>query len=251
MRLASIALTVGLALGFHASAAEWLKRPDAAVMAKAYPAVAADLDIEGHATLDCQITDRGLADPCRIVDEAPAGLGFGAAAQQVSHAFRFKPPKGDDAVRVPLRFVTPTRDPLPTPRKPPVVTPARLDLARKIMELGGGAAFATAQIETLISPSLSAPPAPGADPAVWGDATAAIRQAVADGVPPLLDALALQYAAENSEADLRRTLALAEQPATRESALKGRPLKDDRILRSQVAQIRAAARAAFCGKHAC
>jgi hypothetical protein len=154
-------------------------------------------------------------------------------------------------VRVPLRFVTPTRDPLPTPRKPPAVTPARVELARKIMERGGGAAFAGAQIEALISPSLSAPAAPGADPAVWGDATAAIRRAVADGVPTLLDALALQYAAENSEADLRRTLALAEQPVTRESALKGRPLKDDRVLRSQVAQIRAAARAAFCGKHAC
>ena len=251
MRLASIALTVGLALAFQASAAEWLKRPDAAAMAKAYPARAADLDIEGRATLDCQITGQGLADRCKVVDEAPAGLGFGAAALQVSHAFRLKPPKGDDAVRVPLRFVTPVRDPLPTPRKPPVVAPARVELARKIMELGGGAAFATAQIEGLISPSLSAPPAPGADPAVWADATAAIRQAVADGVPPLLDALALQYASENSEADLRRTLALAEQPATRESALMARPLKDDRVLRSQVAQIRGAARAAFCGKHAC
>lgn len=251
MRLASIVLTVGLALASRAFAVEWLKRPDAAVMAKAYPAVVADLDIEGRATLDCQITAQGLADPCTIASEAPAGLGFGAAALQVSRAFRFKPPNGDAKVQAPLRFVTPVRDPPPALRKPTTVTPARLDLARRIMELGGGAAFATAQIEGLISPGLSGPPAPGADPVVWADATAAIHQAVADGVPPLLDALALQYASENSEAELQRTLALAEQPATRDGALMARPLKDDRILRSRVAQIRAAARAAFCGKHAC
>nr|WP_314187342.1 energy transducer TonB [uncultured Brevundimonas sp.] len=46
----------------------------------------------GRAELSCVIRLDNRLDDCRIVDETPPGLGFGAAGLQVSGFFRFQPP---------------------------------------------------------------------------------------------------------------------------------------------------------------
>lgn len=46
----------------------------------------------GRAELSCVIRLDSRLDDCRIVDETPPGLGFGAAGLQVSGIFRFQPP---------------------------------------------------------------------------------------------------------------------------------------------------------------
>ena len=46
----------------------------------------------GRAELSCVIRLDDRLDDCRIVDETPPGLGFGAAGLQVSGFFRFQPP---------------------------------------------------------------------------------------------------------------------------------------------------------------
>ncbi|WP_292046881.1 energy transducer TonB, partial [Brevundimonas sp. UBA5718] len=46
----------------------------------------------GRAELSCLIRLDSRLDDCRVVDETPPGLGFGAAGLQVSGLFRFQPP---------------------------------------------------------------------------------------------------------------------------------------------------------------
>ncbi|MFA4940694.1 energy transducer TonB [Brevundimonas sp.] len=49
----------------------------------------------GRVELSCVIRLDSRLDACRVVDESPPGLGFGAAGLQVSGFFRFQPPTED------------------------------------------------------------------------------------------------------------------------------------------------------------
>ncbi len=69
---------------------QWAERPETDDFQRAYPAVAMDRNLEGHATLDCLVQGNGSL-KCRVSDETPAGLGFGQAAVDLSHAFRAEP----------------------------------------------------------------------------------------------------------------------------------------------------------------
>ncbi|CAN7349269.1 TonB family protein [Caulobacter sp. LjRoot300] len=83
-----------------------LRRVTAAEKAAAYPKTAFDRKISGEATLDCTADDAGREVDCRVIDEKPAGLGFGEAALALSAKERVKTTDGQGGSIVGKRFET-------------------------------------------------------------------------------------------------------------------------------------------------
>lgn len=92
---------------------QWLKRPDASDLARAYPHRAHG--VSGDVRLRCVIAASGRFDTCDVIAETPGGLGFGAAGLEVAKRFQMAPVDGDGgkvagrAIRIPIRFTPPER----------------------------------------------------------------------------------------------------------------------------------------------
>ena len=65
----------------------WSQAPTVADVLAAYPAKARTGKAGGLATLDCALTKAGGLHECRVLQEAPFGMGFGAAARGLSAKF--------------------------------------------------------------------------------------------------------------------------------------------------------------------
>lgn len=91
----------------------WVTRPTGDDMADAYPSGALRAGVTGMAVLTCRVSLQGAATGCEVLQDAPAGLGFGDAALAVSRRFRFSPlmrdgqPSADGEVTIPLNFKFP------------------------------------------------------------------------------------------------------------------------------------------------
>ena len=79
-----------------------------------YPARAQRMEVDGDTVLDCNVTDEGRLDDCRLVSETPAGYGFGEAALKVSRIWRMKPasdaagnPVPGGRITIPLKWRVP------------------------------------------------------------------------------------------------------------------------------------------------
>lgn len=89
---------------------DWIQRPSASQMMRAYPDAALERGVSGSASLSCSVRVDGTLTDCRIGEETPARMGFGRAAMGLSRHFRMSPRTVDGApvdgarVSVAIRF---------------------------------------------------------------------------------------------------------------------------------------------------
>ena len=70
----------------------FVRGPTRQELVRAYPRAALVARQAGHVLLRCRIGADNRLHGCRVVEETPAGAGFGAAALAAATYFRFQPP---------------------------------------------------------------------------------------------------------------------------------------------------------------
>lgn len=94
----------------EAVAAVWEQTPSTTDFERAFPVQARRFNVSGRVVLDCRVDGQGRLVQCAVVDETPLGMGFGAAALEVSSLFRMAPAArnqlSSDRFRLPLSFET-------------------------------------------------------------------------------------------------------------------------------------------------
>lgn len=97
----------------------WRMKPNGADIAAIYPQKAQREEKAGWAVMECQTQASGDLKDCRLLGEAPANYGFGAAALKLAPKFKLDPKKNDPAelaggvVAIPIVLLTPTGAPVP------------------------------------------------------------------------------------------------------------------------------------------
>jgi TonB family protein len=92
------------------TAPDWERTPTAFELAQAFPRKAVDKNINGAAVMQCAVTPQGALEECTIVEETPAGSGFGQATLSIARYFKMKrapvdghPPERA-VVRIPIKW---------------------------------------------------------------------------------------------------------------------------------------------------
>lgn len=70
---------------------QWVARPNADQLMRAYPQRAIDRGLSGTASLRCTVRVDGTLNGCAATSETPQGVGFGRAGVQLSRYFRMSP----------------------------------------------------------------------------------------------------------------------------------------------------------------
>jgi TonB family protein len=94
---------------------DWASKPNGQDVERYYPEGAQKKDLEGRATVRCQVTAGGKLAECAVVAEDPVGEGFGEAALRLSTLFHMRPmtrggaPVAAGVINIPIRFQLPAR----------------------------------------------------------------------------------------------------------------------------------------------
>lgn len=94
---------------------DWAVKPSGEDVARYYPERAQRLELEGRATVLCQVKVDGRLHACEVVEESPKDAGFGEATRLLAeHEFQMTPrlERGvpvAGSVRIPLIYKLPTR----------------------------------------------------------------------------------------------------------------------------------------------
>jgi TonB family protein len=92
---------------------DWIQTPNGDDFANFYPKLASMLGVGGRAITHCGVSIQGLLVNCTIVDETPAGMGFGPAALSMMTRFHMRPqlrdgkPVDGGTINIPIRFAPP------------------------------------------------------------------------------------------------------------------------------------------------
>ncbi|WP_165842831.1 TonB family protein [Phenylobacterium deserti] len=92
----------------------WLRRPGPNDLRAAWPKGALEKRLEGRALIGCVVTAQGTLTQCQVLEETPAGSGFGGAALSLTPQFLMKPATQDGRpveggrVRIPIQFDLPS-----------------------------------------------------------------------------------------------------------------------------------------------
>jgi protein TonB len=85
----------------------WTRRPSADDLRRLYPKQVRG--ITADVVLSCLIDGRGTFQTCEVVEETPAGLGFGESTIRLARIFRMKPVDADGALVAGRRLRLPVR----------------------------------------------------------------------------------------------------------------------------------------------
>jgi TonB family protein len=89
---------------------DWLRKPSAEDIGKAYPREAMRAGVIGKARIGCTVSVRGALEQCAVLSESPSGWGFGAAAVAMTRYFSWRPktvdgvPVGGASAVIPVDF---------------------------------------------------------------------------------------------------------------------------------------------------
>ena len=90
---------IGAGPGSGGTPPRFVRGPTRQELVRAYPRAALAARRSGRVLLRCRIGADSRLEGCRVVEETPAGEGFGAAALRASTYFRFRPPTVDGRPR--------------------------------------------------------------------------------------------------------------------------------------------------------
>lgn len=193
--------------------------PSNDAMEREYPPLALSLGLTGEGTITCTVEPQGELDECHVDQEAPAGLGFGAAAVRLAPYFIVKPATFDgqpvkSKMTLPIRFQV--GDATPGPPPPEEIgrptSPEALVLARQVVALDDEAGRMRRNMNSRMKFSQ-------AQIAAGGDATDgervfdALRRGVEDAITDETDRRARLLAAGMTTDQLRATVAFLTTPA--------------------------------------
>ena len=119
------------------------ERPTPGEIAGAYPHGAANLGASGHASIHCQISDKGKLQNCTAVREFPTGLGFGSAAVGLARFYRVdlsSPAAKRGELDLPIDFATSTNQDEMLVTGPWIGAPSFAEAGEAYPDIGGGAA---------------------------------------------------------------------------------------------------------------
>jgi TonB family protein len=232
----------------------WLEQPTIDQIERARPPLPRVMRIEGRVELACTVGPHGLTEICDVTEESPVGLGFGAAALKVRKYFRLSPAmmqrETGDVVAIQMRFIEP-----PAIRSASEIKPssdAALKLAAEYVEL---IRLRDAHTRT-IARSLQSFDEQTFD-GVNAQDRAAARAAYQTGAEVAwsdVRAFAVKaYAADQSEAQLRSSIAFLQTPGGQAYIARQRVMEEAfaGVMGTYDAVITAEAGRAYCRLQGC
>jgi len=81
----------------------WVSMPTSNDLKRLYPPEAAQLRLSGRATIKCKINGEGRLNDCVVVEEEPAGKGFGSSTLALAPTFQMGDSNGG-TIQVPVNW---------------------------------------------------------------------------------------------------------------------------------------------------
>ncbi|MDP3854593.1 energy transducer TonB [Phenylobacterium sp.] len=235
---------------------DWLVRPTPEVLQQVYPHLAQELGLAGRATVSCLVDTTGHLRHCLVVDQFPAGLGFGAAALKATETFRMTPktvdsqPVDSGTVRIPLRFKLPDKasSVLPVQGKPKSAVVAALTPKLRAAVLAKLTAdYAGTALALEITPQTDV------DIETRVAARKALLSAIGKIAPSWSQAVAEHYASLATDEQMEATIAFRSSPEgiALDGGAEGLRQEFAAVFQAHFRNVAVAARTAFCVNERC
>ncbi len=234
----------------------WRRQPHWRDLDDARPPLSTAFGVGGWARLTCLVTNEGSLSFCISAEESPQGFGFGDAAIAVSEAYQVSQGSMDlgaqgETVSVVVEFPSPWVDPNPAKMAPAIAaSAARLAVARQIVAVGQQAEKAARGVTAL---EVELNRISGLTDDDRGAAADALRQAIIQALPGMVERQALAYAESYAEPELKALLSAR----VTHSAILARPggsgfdVAMAKVDDHYGKELRDEARRIFCAERAC